>query len=366
MEGVTGRLRELERMEFELLDERKRIVSQRMKEDRDVKENRASEDEDWAERLRRRDQEEAELRLRRRELGIISAPSNSINDSNSSEMATLSVSSQSKSSSISPKLSTRSSVTEANSVSLDLKPFSTSSDVKPLSGTHSNQSDGQPLNLVTLPTMQQHHPKRKRVGKNEVRQKRVEGSRVDDLRYRLPIAFDSTQEPLYVRPSDGKLVSLKCCIGGCKATGFSSVDSLIRHVRKSCIMSHNGDRRLLSTIKETIETCSHVVPGQEDEEPVKQPVGSDTSHSFSNPSSSFDELLQFPSSAPNEAAVRSDREKTDIKKEELVSQDQDEERDIQDTGLINNISTIPLTERHLQELRAREREKPILERKSDG
>lgn len=59
MEDVTGRLRQLERMEFDLLDERKRIASQRIKEDYDIRENRASEDEDWAERLRRRDQEEA-------------------------------------------------------------------------------------------------------------------------------------------------------------------------------------------------------------------------------------------------------------------------------------------------------------------
>lgn len=291
-------------------------------------------------------------------------------------MATLSVSSQSKSSSISPKLSARSSITESNSVPLDLKPFSTHFEVKPLSSTYSkyfsvwnwpmkltkskgSQSEGQPPKLVSPPTTQQHQPKRKRVGKNEVRQKRVEGSRVDDLRYRLPIAFDSTQEPLYVRPSDGKLVSLKCCIEGCKATGFSSVDSLIRHVRKSCIMSHNGDRRLLSTIKETIETCSHVVPGQEDEEPIEQHVGSDTSHSIPNPPSSFDELHQWPS-------VRSNGEKIDIKKESLGSRDQDEESGIQDTGLINNTTTIPLTERRLQELLAREREKLTLERKSEG
>lgn len=48
MEDLTGRLRQLERMELDLLDERKRIASQRIKED-----------ENWAERLRQRDQEEA-------------------------------------------------------------------------------------------------------------------------------------------------------------------------------------------------------------------------------------------------------------------------------------------------------------------
>lgn len=48
MEDIIGRLRQLERMELDLLDERKRIASQRMKED-----------ENWAERLRQRDQEEA-------------------------------------------------------------------------------------------------------------------------------------------------------------------------------------------------------------------------------------------------------------------------------------------------------------------
>lgn len=48
MEDIIGRLRQLERMELDLLDERKCIASQRMKED-----------ENWAERLRQRDQEEA-------------------------------------------------------------------------------------------------------------------------------------------------------------------------------------------------------------------------------------------------------------------------------------------------------------------
>lgn len=59
MEDITGRLRLLERMELDLLNERKRVASQRNKEDYDIKENRAREDEDWAERLRQRDQEEA-------------------------------------------------------------------------------------------------------------------------------------------------------------------------------------------------------------------------------------------------------------------------------------------------------------------
>ena len=197
---------------------------------------------------------------------------------------TSSVSSQKKSLSISSKLSTRSSLTESNlSIPLDSNPVSVPPEAKPLPSVHStclsvanwlkiltkpigSQPDSSTPVVVTTPTTQEHQRKRKRTVKNEVRQKRVEGSRSEDLKYRLPIAFDSTQEPLYVRPSDGKLVSLKCCIEGCKATGFNSVDSLIRHVRKSCIMSHNGDKRLLSTIRETIEICSHVVPGQEDEE----------------------------------------------------------------------------------------------------
>lgn len=220
--------------------------------------------------------------------------------------------------------------------------------------------------MVTPPTTQDHQPKRKRIGKNEVRQKRVEGSRLDDLRYRLPIAFDSTQEPLYVRPSDGKLVSLKCCIEGCKATGFSSVDSLIRHVRKSCIMSHNGDRRLLSTIKETIEICSHVVPGQEDEEPVKQDVGPESNYSITNPPSFFDKLQQSAFSAPGQGAFRSNGEKHDIKKESLGSKDEGVESGNQDMDLADMTTKIPLTERELQRLCASEPENITMGRISEG
>ena len=59
MDDITGRLQQLEKMEIDLLDERKRIASQRIKEDYDIKESRAREDKNWAERLRWRDQEEA-------------------------------------------------------------------------------------------------------------------------------------------------------------------------------------------------------------------------------------------------------------------------------------------------------------------
>lgn len=59
MDDITGRLQQLERMEIDLLDERKSVASQRLNEDYDLKERRAREDENWAERLRRKDQEEA-------------------------------------------------------------------------------------------------------------------------------------------------------------------------------------------------------------------------------------------------------------------------------------------------------------------
>ncbi|MCJ1422635.1 hypothetical protein MMC29_000515 [Sticta canariensis] len=294
MEDISERLRQLEIIELDLFDERKRIASQRTKEDYDIKAKRAREDENLAERLRQRDQEEVELRLRRCELEKTSAHSSSPLKSTTS-----SVSSQTKSFSISSKLSTRSSLTESNlSIPLDSNPVSVPPEVKPLPSIHSSQPDSSTPIVVTPPTTQEHQRKRKRPVKNEVRQKRVEGSRSEDLKYRLPIAFDSTQEPLYVRPSDGKLVSLKCCIEGCKATGFNSVDSLIRHVRKSCIMSHNGDKRLLSTIRETIEICSHVVPGQEDEEPIKHDVDPDKNHSVKDSPSNSDELQHRSSLAP--------------------------------------------------------------------
>ncbi|MCJ1429107.1 hypothetical protein MMC29_007020 [Sticta canariensis] len=361
MEDFSGRLQLLERIELDLFDERKRIASQRTKEDYDIKEKRAREDENLVNRFRRRDHEEAELRLRRCELEITS-----VHSSSPSGSTTSSVSSQSKSSSISSKLSTRSYLTESNlSVPLDSNHVSVPLEVKRLPSTHSSQPDGSTLILVTPPTTHEHQRKRKRLVKNEVRQKRVEGSRSEDLKYRLPIAFDSTQEPLYVRPSDGKLVSLKCCIEGCKATGFSSVDSLIRLVRKSCIMSHNGGRRLLSTIRETIEICSHVVPGQEDEEPIKHDVDPDKDKSVKDPPGNCDEIQHRSSLAPHQGALRSNREKHDIKKK-LGSKEKVYGSGIQDTELANVTKTIPLTERDLQELCAREQEQITMGRTSEG
>lgn len=149
------------------------------------------------------------------------------------------------------------------------------------------------------------------------------------------------------------------------ATGFSSVDSLIRHVRKSCIRTHNGNRRLLSTVKETIEICSHVVPGQEDEELTEQDVEPDRNHSITNPPF-FIELQQCESSSPNKGALRSNEEKLDTEKENLVSKDEDDASDIQKLGLANMVKTIPLTERKPQEFCAREREKTTMGRISEG
>ena len=59
MEDISARLRQLEKIELGLFDERKRIDSQRAKEDYDIKEKRAREDKNLVEQLRQRDQEEA-------------------------------------------------------------------------------------------------------------------------------------------------------------------------------------------------------------------------------------------------------------------------------------------------------------------
>lgn len=131
-------------------------------------------------------------------------------------------------------------------------------------------------------------------------------------------------------------------------------------------MSHNGERRLLSTIKETIEICSHVVPGQEDEELIKQHVGPDTNHSITTPPSFSDELQQCASSAPNQGAPRSNGERLGLKKENLGFKEEDEESGIQDTDLADLTTTIPLTERELQKMCARDQEAITMGRLLEG
>ena len=130
-------------------------------------------------------------------------------------------------------------------------------------------------------------------------------------------------------------------------------------------MSHNGDRRLLSTIRETIEICSHVVPGQEDEESIKHDVDPDKDKSVKDPPSNSHELQHHSSSAPHQGALRSNREKHDIKKK-LGSKEKVYGSGIQDTELANVAKTIPLTERDLQELCAREQERITMGQTLEG
>ena len=76
-----------------------------------------------------------------------------------------------------------------------------------------------------------------------------------------PTAHDSQGNPLFTRPSDGKLVYLYCCITGCERVHFPSVNALRKHVSAA-----EGYHKLLAYFNNNdhvIEVCGRLAPGQE-------------------------------------------------------------------------------------------------------
>ncbi len=76
-----------------------------------------------------------------------------------------------------------------------------------------------------------------------------------------PTARDSQGNPLFTRPSDGKLVYLYCCVTGCERVHFPNVRALRQHVSAA-----EGYHKLLAYFNSNdhaIEICGRVAPGQE-------------------------------------------------------------------------------------------------------
>lgn len=106
----------------------------------------------------------------------------------------------------------------------------------------------------------------------------------------FPVAYDDDHQPLYERPSDGKLVYLDCCHSGCDRTGFSSVKQLMKHASHEGVKNHNGKKLVLSTACNAVETCGRLAPRQE----AQEEIGS------RNPASADVELRQSRSAAAQE------------------------------------------------------------------
>lgn len=76
-----------------------------------------------------------------------------------------------------------------------------------------------------------------------------------------PAAHDSQGRALFTRPSDGKLVYLRCYVPGCERTVFESVQALRRHV--SGPSYRHKMKGTFSCNNHAIEICGEVAPGQE-------------------------------------------------------------------------------------------------------
>ena len=92
--------------------------------------------------------------------------------------------------------------------------------------------------------------------------KNVPSSSSGRKEYGPPTARDSQGKDLFTRPSDGKLVYLRCCVPGCGRANFPNALALRNH-----ICSPGGLHKikgLITSNTQAIEVCGQVAPGQEE------------------------------------------------------------------------------------------------------
>lgn len=77
----------------------------------------------------------------------------------------------------------------------------------------------------------------------------------------LPVAHDSQGRALYIRPSDSKLVYLRCYVANCERTNFRSVTALRFHVCHA--LGQHKMKGLFASKTQAIEICGIAAPGQE-------------------------------------------------------------------------------------------------------
>ena len=78
----------------------------------------------------------------------------------------------------------------------------------------------------------------------------------------LPYGYDCRGRPLYIRPSDGELVYLECCVPGCGMTNFKSISSLMRHT--SDMRKHSIGKGFFKDHTHAIEVCGRIAPKHEE------------------------------------------------------------------------------------------------------
>ncbi len=76
-----------------------------------------------------------------------------------------------------------------------------------------------------------------------------------------PTAHGGQGGTLFTRPSDGKLVYLRCCVAGCERTIFDTVQALGRHVSEPYY--RHKMKGTFSCNNHAFEICGEVAAGQE-------------------------------------------------------------------------------------------------------
>lgn len=129
-------------------------------------------------------------------------------------------------------------------------------------------------------------------------------SRGRDIRHGQPDFNNSEGRPMWIRPSDGRLVYLRCTVGLCTKMDFKTIHALLTHVAK--VHKHKA---MFASYNEALEMC-----GLLREERMASDALATNPQGPSHPASRSDEGRKFS----REGDVQDDEEPDSIKKEVLI------------------------------------------------
>ncbi|MCJ1400896.1 hypothetical protein MMC11_004107 [Xylographa trunciseda] len=227
MEALNLRLRELEQVESKITTAWDEVTNKRKEQDLELSRQREAEDVEWKERLEERDREEDALRQEKRNLS-------------------------------------RGAMT----------PFTSK-----LAVNFAQTPPAEATRGGTAPA-----DNSKRAPKDRETDKRFGPRSPADNRYVHSSSLCPKGQLLFTRPSDGALVSLKCCIGNCEKSSFRTVYGLRVHITRA-----HGVKDLFENMAQAIEKCGILVVEKKD-----VPNGEDESGTLNRPFE-VDSDLEFQS-----------------------------------------------------------------------
>ncbi|KAI9877812.1 MAG: hypothetical protein M1830_002746 [Pleopsidium flavum] len=275
LDAINARLRQLEELEARMLTARKSVLEKRRFEDEKSVKKRGSEDAKWHLEEQVRENEEDELRARKRQLS--KAATNSEEAGQDSAGSTIKAGVALAQSS----LGRFSSVLQSNPGSPGTVLFRSSAKTTKKSGGGV--------------------------------------SRACDKRHGPPDFKDGEGRPMWIRPSDGRFVYLKCSIGSCTKMNFATAQGFLSHVVK--VHQRKG---MYVDQKDALEKCGLL---------REEMMGSNNMAVHTAESNRFASRIEVGPNVSEKDDIQDDEEPRSVKKEVIAEKDNVEDDD--EPGSVN-------------------------------